>query len=69
MLVALVDVKVVAAVETLMSPTMAFNGAEPDAVMLHVREVAVVFAEPFPEAVTRFELYEAVVAAAVDVPV
>ena len=52
------DVKVVEAVDTAVSPTVALAGAVPEAVNVQVRDVAVVLPEPLPEAVTRFELYE-----------
>jgi len=57
-------VNVVEAVETAVSPTFAFASAVPEAVRVQVRDVAVVFEAPFPEEVTRFELYEALEAAA-----
>jgi hypothetical protein len=57
-------VNVLEAVETAVSPTVAFAAAVPEVVRVQVRDVAVVFAAPLAEEVTRFELYEALKAAA-----
>jgi hypothetical protein len=50
------EVTVVEAVETAVSPTLAFAGAVPEAVKVQVLDVAVVLPAPLPEAVTRLEL-------------